>query len=127
MSLPPEVNATADQIFDAAFKVHRELGPGLLESSYRDCLAHELRLRGLVVETEVALPLTYEGLHIGRGYRIDMLVNGCVIVEIKAVEAMAPVCQAQLLTYLKLSGIRLGYLINFNVPMIKEGIKRYIR
>jgi GxxExxY protein len=127
VGVPPEVNAVANQIVDAAFKVHTELGPGLLESSYSACLAHELRLRGLVVEVEVALPLVYEGLHVGSGYRIDMLVAGCVIVEIKAVEALPPVAQAQLLTYLKLSGIRLGYLINFNVPMLKEGLKRYIR
>jgi GxxExxY protein len=90
-------------------------------------LTHELRLRGLSVEVEVALPLVYEGMHVGAGYRVDLLVEKCVIVEIKAVEALAPVAQAQLLTYLKLSGIRLGYLINFNVPMLKEGIRRYVR
>jgi GxxExxY protein len=112
---------------DAAFKVHSALGPGLLESTYEKCLAFELASRKLVVERQLLLPLVYRELRLDEGYRIDLLVGGCVIVELKHVEAVLPVHRAQLLTYLKLTGHPLGFLINFNVPLIKDGISRYVR
>lgn len=126
MPVDERLNRIGTQVLDAAFKVHSVLGPGLLESSYRACLAHELRLRGHVVLTELRLPLTYEGLELEQGYRIDILVDGCVIVEVKAVLELHPVFEAQLLTYLRLSGCELGYLLNFHVPLLKNGIRRFI-
>ena len=111
---------------DSCIKVHRALGPGLLESTYQLCLAHELKSRGFDVKTEVYLPVRYEGIEIESGYRIDMMVEGCIIVENKAVQAVIPVLEAQLITYLKLSGCRLGFLINWNVGLIKDGIKRVV-
>lgn len=114
------------QIVDAAIKVHRALGPGLLESAYQACLAYELRKRGLRVACEVLLPVLYDGQQIDAGYRIDMLVEDVVIIENKAVERLLPIHQAQLLTYLKLRDCRLGYLLNWNVPLIKQGIKRMV-
>ena len=119
-------NRVARAAFDAAFTVHRHFGPGLLESAYEHCLEHELLERGLRVERQVALPIVYKGLELEAGYRLDLLVERRVILEIKTVEALAPVHTAQLLTYLRLSGVRLGYLINFNVPMLKDGIKRIV-
>ena len=112
------------QIVDAALKIHRQLGPGLLESAYQACLAYELRKRGLQVESEVDQPVLYDGFKVEVGYRIDMLVEGCVIIENKAVEKLLPVHEAQLLTYLKLRKCHIGYLINWHVPLIKDGIKR---
>jgi GxxExxY protein len=122
--IPEEVDCIAREIVDAAFKVHSTLGPGLLESVYETCLCHELRLRGRTVDTQVLLPIRYEGLVLDAALKLDMLVDEKVIVELKAVEIMHPVFEAQLLTYLKLTGRRLGFLINFNVPVIKNGIKR---
>jgi GxxExxY protein len=116
----------ATQIVDAAIKVHRALGPGLLESAYQQCFAHELRQRGLKVETEVVLPIAYEGLQIDAGYRIDMLIEQAIVVENKAVEQLTPIHAAQLLTYLKLRDCRLGFLLNWNVVLMKQGIKRMI-
>ena len=113
-------------IVDAAIKAHRVLGPGLLESVYEACLAHELRQRGLNVETQVPVPIRYEGLTLDGGLRLDMLVCGVAIIELKAIEKLLPVHDAQLLTYLKLSGRRLGFLLNFNVPVMKNGISRYV-
>ena len=113
-------------IVDAAIKVHRALGPGLLESAYQHCLAHELRKRGLRVETEVALPVIYDGERIDVGYRLDMLVENAIIIENKTVEEIAPIHEAQLLTYLKLRQCRLGFLLNWNVPLMKQGIHRKI-
>jgi len=124
--IPPEVEQAARITIDAAFKVHKTLGPGLLESVYEACLAHELRQRGIQVETQIALPVIYEGLRLEAGLRLDMLVANQLIVELKAVEKMNSLFEAQLLTYLKLTGRRLGLLINFNVPLIKHGIKRII-
>jgi len=124
--VPIEIERVARQTVDAAFKVHSVLGPGLLESVYGVCLAHELRRRGLKVENEVKIPISYEGLELDAGLRIDLLVDGKLIVELKAVIRMEPVFEAQLLTYLKLTGHRLGLLINFNVPLIKDGIKRVV-
>jgi GxxExxY protein len=119
---------TADQIakdvVDAAFKIHTKLGPGLLESAYEACLAHELTKRGYQVERQKPQPGIYEGLEIEVGYRLDLLVNGEVILELKAVEQVLPIHHAQLMTYLKLSAKTLGLLINFNVPITKQGIKR---
>jgi GxxExxY protein len=119
-----ETDRVAAEIVDSAFKVHAALGPRLLESVYETCLAHELHCRGLSFARQVALPVEYEGLKLDAGLRLDLVVSDCVVVEIKAVECLLPVHKAQLLTYLKLSGHRIGLLINFNVPLIKDGIKR---
>jgi len=122
--IPDEVNRVSKQIVDAAYKVHSALGPGLLESVYERCMVHELTKRGLDVKAQVVLPINYDGVTIDAGLRLDMLVARCVIVEAKAVEQVAPVHKAQLLTYLKRTGHRLGLLINFNVPLIRDGITR---
>ena len=111
---------------DAAFKVHNTLGPGLLESSYEECLYYELVQRGLVVQKQKALPLIYENVKLEIGYRVDLLIENKLIIEIKAVEVLNDVHLAQILTYLKLSNCRLGLLINFNVARIKDGIRRVI-
>jgi GxxExxY protein len=124
--LPIEVNEVARKVVDAAYAVHKALGPGLLESVHELCLAHEVTKRGMMVERQLALPVVYDGIPLDGGLRLDMLVQECVIVEIKAVETILPVHKAQLLTYLKLSGYRLGLLVNFNVPLIKDGISRII-
>jgi len=116
----------ARQIVDSAFAVHVALGPGLLESVYEQCLAYEIQSRRLIVTRQVMLPVHYRDIVIEAGFRIDLLVSDLVVVEIKAVEKILPVHEAQLLTYLKLSGKRLGLLINFNVPRIKDGIKRLL-
>ncbi len=114
------------QVIDAALAVHRLLGPGLLESAYEHCLAKELEQRSLRVDRQLALPVVYRGFTLEAGYRVDLLVAKSVVVEVKAVEALTPVHDSQLLTYLKLSGHRLGFLINFNVPLIKQGIRRKV-
>ena len=114
------------QIIAAAIEVHRELGPGLLESAYHACLAREFSVRGLSFEQEKPLPVEYKGVRVDCGYRLDFLVAGKVVVELKTVDALAPVHEAQLLTYLKLTGCRVGLLINFNVPILKNGIKRRV-
>ncbi len=119
-----EINEITGQIVDAAMKVHTKLGPGLLESAYEACLAYELRQRGLQVATQVSLPISYEDVQLDAGYRIDLLVESQVIVELKAVEKMIPLYDAQLLSYLKISGNKIGLLINFNVMRLKDGIKR---
>ena len=113
-------------VVDSAMKVHSALGPGLLESAYRACLAHELGMRGLGVNQEKPLPIRYEGTEISVGYRIDLLLNQKVVVELKAAERLLPIHTAQLLSYLKLSGCKLGFLINFNVLHLKDGIKRVV-
>ena len=119
-------NQISGAVVDAAMKVHSALGPGLLESAYAVCLAHELVKRGLRVNCEVPLPVVYDGVRLEAGYRLDMLVEDTVIVELKAVEALAPIHQAQLLSYLKLSGKPIGLLINFHVLHLKDGIKRFV-
>ncbi len=124
--MPAQTELVATQIVDAAFKVHSSLGPGLLESVYETCLVYELEHRGLRVQRQIKLPVVYGDLRLESGLRLDLLVEDSVVVELKAVEKMLPVFDAQLLTYLKLSGNRLGFLINFNVPRIKEGIRRFI-
>ena len=113
-------------IIDAALKVHRSLGPGLFESAYQLCLAYELRHRGLQVECEVALPITYEGIRIEAGYRIDMVIENQIIIENKTVEQLLPIHEAQIMTYIKLSKTQIGFLINWNVRLIKNGIKRIV-
>ncbi|HEY7611032.1 MAG TPA: GxxExxY protein [Alphaproteobacteria bacterium] len=123
-AMPRHLDEFGRAIVDSAFRVHSTLGPGLLESVYEECLAYELRSRGLAVQRQVSLPIAYDKLIIPSAYRIDLIVADEILVEVKAAEAMLPVHHAQLLTYLKLSKKRLGYLINFNVPLIKSGIKR---
>ncbi len=121
-----DIEAAGADIVDASIKVHRALGPGLLESAYQACLAYELGKRGHTVSTEVILPVVYDGQRIDAGYRIDMLVDDCVIIENKAVEDLLPIHEAQLLTYLKLRDCRLGFLLNWNVKLMKNGIKRMV-
>ncbi|HXT63784.1 MAG TPA: GxxExxY protein [Pyrinomonadaceae bacterium] len=125
--LPQETEQLAKSVVDAAFKVHSTLGPGLLESVYEACLAHELRQRKIATETQLVIPIVYEGLRLEAGLRIDMLIKKQLLVEVKAVDQMNRVFKAQILTYLKLTDLRLGLLINFNVPLIKNGIERIIR
>jgi len=124
--IPAEDERVATQVVAAALKVHRTLGPGLLESVYEACLCQELGQRDIPYACQVALPVTYDGMRLDAGLRLDLLVADRVIVEVKAVEKMQPLFEAQLLTYLKLSGLRLGLLINFNVPLLKDGIKRMV-
>lgn len=119
-------NELSNQIIGAAIAVHRELGPGLLESAYEACLCHELFARGIPFERQVPLPIVYRGHTIDCAYRLDILVGGLVIVELKSVEKLEPIHDAQLLTYLKLSNLWLGLLMNFNVEMLKNGIKRLV-
>ena len=123
--IPERAGLAARGCVNAALQVHKRLGLGLLESVYETCLAHELRKAGLPAERQLQLPLIYDGLAFEAAYRIDLLVDESVIVEVKSVEALAPIHEAQLLTYLKLSGLRLGLLINFNVPLLKHGVRRF--
>lgn len=125
--IPTEDNRIAKLIFGCALRVHSELGPGLLESVYVGCLAHEIGKADLTLRREVGLPVVYDNIRFEAGYRIDLLVEDRVIIEVKAVDAIHPVYVAQLLTYLKLSERRLGLLINFNVPLLKEGVRRIVR
>ena len=125
--IPSDVEAVAAAIVDAALQVHRALGPGLLESFYETCLCHELAKRGIAFERQRSWPIIYDSIRLHAGLRIDLLVAGKVIVELKAVEQTIPLFEAKLLTYLKLTGLRVGLLINFNVALIKNGIKRLVR
>ena len=120
------VNVLTKEIIGAAIEVHRHLGPGLLESVYKQCLAKELQLRTIPHQCEWPLPLEYKGLRMNCGYRIDLLVGNAVVVETKSIEAIAPVHEAQLLTYMRLCGWRVGLLINFNVLILKNGIRRKV-
>jgi len=115
-----------EKIIGAAIEVHKTIGPGLLESAYEECLAYELRLCKLDFERQVALPVTYKGVRLDCGYRLDFLVEKAVVLELKAVETVEPIHEAQVLTYLKLGGWTVGLLINFNVPVLKHGIKRIV-
>lgn len=119
-------NELGEAVIGAAMKVHSALGPGLLESAYELCLAHEIGRRGLAVGRQVSIPVRYESLVIENGYRIDLLVDNRVVVELKAIEALLPVHRAQLLSYLRLGGFKLGYLLNFNVAHMREGIARVV-
>lgn len=121
-----EINSLTEQIIGAAIEVHRVLGPGLLESAYEECLCYELTLRRIPYERQLPLAIEYKGLKLDCGYRLDLLVAESVVVEIKAVEALQPIHDAQLLTYLKLGGWKIGLLINFNVSVLKDGIRRRI-
>lgn len=119
------INEITGEIVDAAMRVHSALGPGLLESAYEKCLRFELHRRGLHVTAQVELPIVYDGIRIDSGYRIDLLVEDAVVVEIKTVETLLPIHQAQVISYLKLSNKRIGLLINFHVEHLKDGIKRF--
>ena len=121
-----ELNDLTYEIIGCAYKVHSQLGPGLLESTYEVCLQHELLKTGLEVARQVALPVVYDDIRLDAGYRIDLIVNKAIIIEIKSVEALAPIHTAQLLTYLKLADKKIGLLINFNETDLKKGIKRLI-
>ena len=125
-AIPAELERVATAVVDAAYAVHKQLGPGLLESVYEVCLAHELEKRGLGVRRQAVVPIVYDGLQIENAFKLDLLVGGCLVVELKAMDALLPVHLSQLLTYLKLTRNRLGLLINFNVPLIKEGIHRVV-
>ena len=118
--------SVAAQIVDAAFSVHKALGPGLLERVYEICFCHELKKRGLSYERQIEIPIEYDGITFAVGLRLDVMVEGLIICELKASDKTNPVWQAQLLSYLKLTGKRIGFLINFNVPLAKDGIKRII-
>lgn len=122
----PHINALTYEVIGAAIEVHRTLGPGLLESFYRECLCRELSLRSIEFQRERGLPVQYKGIQLQCGYRLDLLVANLVVVELKAVEALAPIHDAQLLTYLRLGGWKVGLLINFNVVVLKDGIHRRI-
>lgn len=123
---PLATNQITGAVIAAAIRVHSALGPGLLESAYQACLAHEIRNRGFEVATEVPLPVIYDGHKLEVGYRIDLVVERRVVVEVKSVEAIHPIHQAQLLSYMRLSGRGVGLLINFNVVQLRDGIKRMV-
>jgi len=121
-----DAEGVATIVVDSGLKVHRVLGAGLLESAYELCLAHELQARGLDVRRQVLLPLRYDTVTIETGYRLDLIVNGAVVIEVKSVDALLRVHEAQVLTYMKLSGCRVGFLMNFNVPLFKQGLRRFV-
>jgi GxxExxY protein len=121
-----ELDNIGTKIVDAAYSVHKELGPGLLESVYEFCLIEELKSRNLTVNSQMKLPIIYKGKQLNKEFIVDILVQDSIIIELKAVETVLPVHEVQLLTYMKLADKKLGYLINFNVPLIKDGIKRKI-
>ncbi|RLD94530.1 MAG: GxxExxY protein [Bacteroidetes bacterium] len=125
--IPQELNTITGHIVSAAFNVHSALGPGLLEKVYEICLCHEIAKRGLEYERQTYIPITYDGLTFDEGLRLDIIVNNSVICEIKAIETVHPVWDAQILSHLKLTGCRVGLLINFNVPLMKNGIKRFVK
>jgi GxxExxY protein len=124
--IPARAEKVAAEIVDAAIKVHKALGPGLLESVYEACLCYELSKRGILYRRQVEMPVRYEEIQIETGFRVDVLADECVIAEIKSAAAIIPIHEAQLLTHLKLAGIRLGFLLNFNVLLMKDGIKRMV-
>ena len=119
-----DINDLTREVIGAAIEVHKALGPGLLESVYEECLCHEFKLRGIKFKRQVELPIEYKGAKLNCGYRMDIVANDQLIVELKSCEALHPIYEAQLLTYLKLTSRKVGLLINFNVPVLKEGIKR---
>jgi len=118
------INELSGMVIGAAIEVHKVLGPGLLESAYENCLCHELQLRNVIFERQKPLPITYKGVNLDCGYRLDVVVQGILVLEVKACDRIEPIHQAQLLTYLKLSGLSLGLLLNFNVPVMRDGIVR---
>ena len=119
-------NEVTGEVIGASMEVHRAVGPGLLESAYLACLCHELELRGIPYQREVPLPVEYKGVRLECGYRIDLLVSELVVVELKAVEQLDPIHEAQLLSYLKLGGWKVGLLLNFHAPVLKDGIRRMV-
>ena len=119
-------DSVTGQIIGAGIEVHRHLGPGLLESAYRHCLCHELQLRGLTIAREKGIPLVYKGVRVDAGYRADLIINERVLVELKCVERLAPIHTAQVITYLRLSGLHVGLLMNFNVPFLRDGVVRVV-
>jgi GxxExxY protein len=121
-----ELNQLTERVIGACIEIHRALGPGLLESAYEECLCHELKLAGIEFERQQPLPVAYKGVKLDCGYRLDLVVEGKLIVELKTVQELLPIHEAQLLTYLKVSGLTLGLLINFNVPVLRRGIKRIV-
>jgi len=121
-----EINELTNKIVGATIEVHKTLGPGLIESTYERCLCHELRLRRVAFANQVALPVVYKGSKIDCGYQMDLVVENAVVLELKSCEKIEPIHQAQLLTYLKLSGLKLGLLLNFNVPVMRDGIRRIV-
>jgi len=121
-----KINTLSSKIIGAAIEVHKALGPGLLESAYEECLCHELHLRGLSFERQIPLPIVYKGVKLDCGYRLDIIVENAIILELKSCEKIEPIHQAQLLTYLKLTGHNLGLLLNFNTPIMRDGIVRIV-
>jgi GxxExxY protein len=119
-----DINKLTGEVIGAAIEFHKRLGPGLLESAYEECLCHELKLKEIPFEKQKELPIEYKGVKIKCGYKLDVIVANNLILELKACESMLPIHEAQLLTYLKLTGIKVGLLVNFNVPVLKEGIRR---
>jgi GxxExxY protein len=119
-------NQITERVIGAAIEVHRHLGPGLLESAYEECLCYELSQLGLAFQRQVPLPITYKGLKLDCGYRMDIVVENAVILELKSIDELAPIHSAQLLTYLRLTGMKVGLLMNFNVPALKNGLKRLV-
>ena len=115
-----------EPVIQAAIEVHKNLGPGLLESTYEQCLAHELQLKGIHFKSQLPLPVEYKGIQLDTGYRIDLLIEDSLIIELKSVEKILPIHEAQILTYIKLAKVKIGLLINFNVLKVKEGIRRFI-
>ena len=126
MDTKEKANALSYKVIGAAIAVHKALGPGLLESAYEECLCQELKLQNIPFERQVELPIEYKGLQLSAGYRMDIVVGGLVVVELKSVEKVLPIHEAQLITYLRLSKIRLGLLMNFNVDILKKGITRRV-
>lgn len=124
--IPEHLESAASAVIGAAIEVHRRLGPGLLESVYERCLIYELDKRGVGARTQVSLPIRYDGMELDAGYRIDLLIEEGLVVELKAVEKVLPIHKAQLMTYLRLGGYRLGLIINFFVPLLKDGITRRV-
>ncbi len=121
-----EINQLTEAVIGACIEVHRTIGPGLLESAYHQCLCRELSLRDIPFQKEFPLPVNYKGTHLDCGYKVDLLVDGRLLLELKSVEALNPAHETQLMTYLRLGGWEIGLLINFNVPMLKDGIKRRV-
>ena len=124
--IPEELNIIGKKIVDAAYTVHKNLGPGLLERVYEICFCHELQKRGLYYQRQLTIPIVYDGIEFEEGLRLDVLVEGKVVCELKALETVNPVWEAQILSHLKLTDNRLGYLLNFNVVLMKEGIRRFV-
>jgi len=127
MHVQMDINDLSGEVISAAIEVHKILGPGLLESAYEECLCRELELRQIPYERQKELPIEYKGIKLDCGYRLDVLVENRLLLELKACDALQPIHKAQLLTYLKLTGIKVGLLINFNVPILKQGIKRMVK